>query len=354
MTTTPRFHIAACAARLRTASREIQLMPAGAFRARDGRPEGLPHWVLNADAAARVIARAAARQTPLVIDYEHQTLNADTSGHPAPAAAWFTTLEWREGDGLYATDVEWTARASGFVEADEYRYLSPVFSYDPETGEVRELLMAAVTNNPAIDGIADLAAARFCLSGAEDPDPHEEDSPVNEALLKLLGLKDGASDEQIEQAVAALTAKLGQLDEKDTEIATLRAKATGQGGAEAEPDPAKYVPVEVVAQLRDQVTALSAQMQGGEVERLVGQGLEDGRLLPAMEEWARGLGKKDVAALRSYLDSAQPIAALSGQQSGGQPPQGGGDGKRLSEEELAVCRQLGIPHDEYVSLKEAS
>ncbi|MEQ4538030.1 MAG: phage protease [Billgrantia sp.] len=350
MTTTTRFHIAACAARLRSPSREIQLMPAGSFRARDGRPEGLPHWTLNAAAAAQVIARAAARQTPFVIDYEHQTLGADTSGQPAPAAAWFSALEWREGDGLYAIDVEWTPRAAGYIEADEYRYLSPVFTYDRETGEVRELLMAAVTNNPAIDGIADLAAARFSLSGADD-DTHEEDAPVNEALRKLLGLEEGASEEQIEQAVAALTARLARLDEQETELAALRSQS-------GKPDPAKYVPVEAVSQLRDQVAALSSKIQEGEgreLDRLIDQADADGVLsTPALKDWARELGKKDIAALRSYLETAAPIAALSGQQSGGKAPEGGGDGKRLSDEELAVCRQLGIPHDEYVSLKEAN
>lgn len=334
--------IAACAARLRSAGREIQLMPAGQFRARDGRPHGIGHWRLDAAAAERLIALAHARRTPFVIDYEHQTLTAETSGQPAPAAGWFSRLEWREGDGLYAVDVEWTARARGMIDADEYRYLSPVFTFDPQTGVVRELLMAAVTNNPAIDGIADLAAARFSLT---DNAP-QEDPTVDEATLKALGLAKDATDEQIREAIAALTARAAKSSELEAQLAAAKAQPP------ADPDPAKYVPIEALTQLQQQVAALSSQVQGAEVERLVSQGLADGRLLPAMEDWARSLGKQDVAALRAYLDAAQPIAALTGSQTDGKPPVS--EQSPLSEVEQAVCRQLGITEAEFLKSKEAN
>lgn len=337
-----RTHIAACAARIRSAGAEIQLFPAGSFRARDGRPEGVDAWVIDAQAAARVVALADQRRTPFVIDYEHQTLTAETSGQPAPAAGWFERLEWRDGDGLYAVGVEWTERARAMIEADEYRFLSPVFRYDQNTGVVRELLMAAVTNNPAIDGIADLAAARYSTTST-----HEEVTGVDEETLKLLGLSPEASEQEIQEAVAALAAKATKTGELEEALAAASAKVKPDT-----PDPAKFVPVEAVQQLQTQMAALSAQVQGGEVERLVGQGLEDGRLLPAMEDWARSLGEKDVAALRSYLDSAQPIAALTGQQSGGRQPGADGGGK-LSETELAVCRQLGLTEDEFLKSKES-
>lgn len=337
MATPKRTHIAACAARIRNAGTEIQLFPAGPFRARDGRPHGVDAWVMDAQAAARLIHQAGQRRTPFVIDYEHQTLTAETSGQPAPAAGWFVHLEWREGDGLYAVDVEWTARAKAMIEADEYRYLSPVFRFDPNTGEVRELLMAAVTNNPAIDGIADLAAARYLTTTSQ------EASDVDEKTLKLLGLAKDASEEQIQAAIEALRAKAGQADELQEALAAARA----QPGKSEEPDPAKYVPVETVRKLQEQVAALSTQVQGTEVERLVNQGLEDGRLLPAMEDWARSLGEKDTAALRAYLDNAQPIAALTGQQSAGAAAGQEREAGALSEAQLAICKATGISPEDY-------
>src|SRR5690606_17995947 len=101
------FAIAACVFELQAnAAGEIQLLPAGAFRARDGRPEKIPHWFIDGDIAAAVIARAASRKTPLVIDYEHQTLLTEQNGQPAPAAGWFREMEWRDGAGLFALNVE--------------------------------------------------------------------------------------------------------------------------------------------------------------------------------------------------------------------------------------------------------
>ncbi|MCH8500157.1 MAG: phage protease [Marinobacter sp.] len=333
MATKHRIQIAACAARLRKPGSEIQLLPAGVFSARDGRPAGIKGWRLDAEVAARLIARAQARQTPFVVDYEHQTLYAETSGTAAPAAAWFHTLEWREGDGLYAVDVEWTAKASAMIEADEYRYLSPVFSFDKHTGEVTELLMAAITNNPAIDGIGDVAAARFLTQ------QHEEATPVDEETLELLGLAKDATPEQIR---AAIKAQKDKADDAETAVAALRANS-------ANPDPAKFVPVSALQAVQTQVAALSAQIQTGEVDGLIAKGLEDGRLLPALEEWARELGTKDVTALRSYLSSAQPIAALTAQQTTGKTVTVGDH--KLTEEELAVCRLMNQTPEEFLKAK---
>jgi phage I-like protein len=79
-----------------------------------------------------LIAAADARQTPYVIDYEHQTLRSAKNGLPAPASGWFKKLEWREGVGLFAVDVEWTDAAAAAIDAGEYRFISPVFLYDTD------------------------------------------------------------------------------------------------------------------------------------------------------------------------------------------------------------------------------
>lgn len=105
--------IAALAVEINKASLgTIQLFPAGEFRARDGRPAECDYWLMNAEIAQVLIAAAAASKTPFVLDYEHQTLNAAKNGQPAPAAAWFHTLEWRDGEGLFAVDVQWTKNRS--------------------------------------------------------------------------------------------------------------------------------------------------------------------------------------------------------------------------------------------------
>lgn len=145
-------------------AKEFRLIPAGIFTTVDGRPAGLPGWQLSRDAALSIIRMANARTSDFVIDYEHQTLNTAKNGQPAPAAGWFKHMEWREGDGLYVIDARWTERASAMINAKEYRFISPTFHYD-KTGQVISIINAALTNNPALDGLTELAAASHRLEG---------------------------------------------------------------------------------------------------------------------------------------------------------------------------------------------
>lgn len=312
---------------------EIQLTPAGLFRARDGRPAGLPGWRIDAAIAEKVVERSRAKSNALVVDYEHQTMLTAQNGQPAPAAGWMSgaKLEWRES-GLWATGIEWTSAAKAKIAAKEYRYISPVIAYDPRSGEVLDIRMAALTNLAAIDGMAGLdavAAARFNL------DQLNEDTPMLEALRKLLGLADTAGEQEITAAIAALKTKS---DSADAAVAALKSQT---------PDPAKYVGVDVVQQLQTQVAALTQQINGSELETVVISALKDGRILPAMEAWARELGGKDLAALKAYVAAAQPIAALKGTQTGGTYAADQGTAGQLDAAAVAVCKQLGISADDY-------
>jgi hypothetical protein len=80
--------------------------------------------VLDEASAKAVVNAFRDHGVELAIDYEHQTFNAEDNGKEAPAAGWFTP-EVRE-DGLWATAVRWTDRASAYLKAKEYRYFSPV------------------------------------------------------------------------------------------------------------------------------------------------------------------------------------------------------------------------------------
>ncbi len=161
--------IAACVGEpfeLLSATQDIQLTPAGLFRARDGRPEGLPGWYIDAVLAATVIEQAFLQKDRFLIDYEHQTLYAEKNGQPAPAAGWYkgTDMQWREGAGLFATNIEWTPAAAKAIANKEYRYISPVIVYNKTTGHILAVNMAALVNYAAIDGmndIASVAAAKY-------------------------------------------------------------------------------------------------------------------------------------------------------------------------------------------------
>lgn len=147
----------------------FRLIPPGTFRAIDGRPAALPGWKLSRQAALTIVAAAAARSSDFVIDFEHQTQNSAANGQPAPAAGWFKKLEWREGHGLYVVDARWTAAAAGMIKMQQYRYISPVFAFDIKTGDVMSIVSAALTNNPALDGLTELASATRLATGTATP-----------------------------------------------------------------------------------------------------------------------------------------------------------------------------------------
>lgn len=316
----------------------IQLFPMGEFSARDGRPGTLKGvkakaWTITPIIAAAVIARWQQRETPLVVDYEHQTINAAENGKPAPAAGWIESLE-AGPDGLYAT-VKWTDAARAFIQADEYRYISPVFSFDPETGAVLELKSAALTNYPALDGM-DAVAART-----------EDDSSMKketlEALRHFFGL---AADEDEDAALAALKAQ-GQ---------TLAAMLTA--AKETAPDPAQYVPAAMLAAAQEKNAALVAKMNELEGESTlaaltaeIDAALADGRLPKACEAWAKATAKTNPEAIKGYIASAVPVAALTSTQTGGTSPAGTPHTAALTDEEKYACAQLGMSEAEFLEAK---
>lgn len=297
--------LAACLIELPGAGADLHLLPAGPFRALDGRPADAPHWELPPARAVALSADIAARKTARVIDYEHQTLHAERNGQPAPAAGWFNRVEWRD-DGLHALDVTWTDRARTLIAAGEYRYLSPVFTYHPGTGEIVDLLHAALTNTPALDDLSAIAA-RFL--------PLETPPMLPTAVCSALDLADGADE-------AAALAR----------IAALKTAA---------PDPAQYVPLAALNAVQDELTTLKTAQATAELDGLIRAALRDGRLLPPLEAWARELGAKDPAALRTYLDQAKPIAALTGMQTQGQAPAPADDPQARFAADAALRAEFG-------------
>lgn len=333
----------------------IQVLPAGEFRAYDGRPHDVDTWRMDAATARRLQNWMAARGRDLAVDYDHHILTTATTGQKALASGWIKRLEWREGEGLFGV-VDWTAAARSHIAAKEYRYISPVFTYD-EQGYPLALLHVALTNDPALDGMdevrlaaASRAAAGIALGGALSSPPAQSIKECNmdellKALFALLGLADDASEEDALAAlkkyadaaktnadqVASLTA---DVTKKDQEVAALKANTGGT------PDPAKFVPVAALSGLQAEVAALKAGERTREVDGMVAAALSAGKLTPALEAWARDLGKQDPKQLKAYLDQAPAIAALSGTQTGGRKPEAGNG--QLNDDELAVCSAMGL------------
>lgn len=317
-----------------TPATRVRIFPAGEFRSNDGRPKECPAWVMNAACAQRLIAAAASKKVDYSFDYEHQTLRAVTNGKPAPASAWFKSLEWVEGDGLYAVDVDWTAAASQMIAAREYRYLSPMFDYHPVTGEVGQLINVALTNLPALEELDEgviAAASRLAATSSTFPESTSMDEEQIAYLLSqlrwILNLPETSTaadiKTELEKIITAISggkelaatnvdllALINAGTDKDARIAEQEAKIADL--SQRVYDPAKFVPVAALSQVQEQYAQTITESGSQEVEQLITAALSDRRLLPGeLETWARDLGQKDPAALKAYLEKAPPMAALN-------------------------------------------
>lgn len=322
-------------------------------------------WYIDKTLATSLIERAKARATKICVDYEHQTLRVAANGQAAPAAAWIdqATLEWVEGEGLFGM-AALTQRGREAVESDEYRYFSPVFVHDPATGAVLDLLLGAFTNFPSIDGMqplmaaasvkfaADLAALSQDLSATHEEQHMEE---LLEQLRWMLNLPVGATADDIKaqlqklmdqikstnpDAVAAASFDLAaHLTAQGTQIAALNQQVAAAGV----PDPAQFAPIAVVTELQGRLAALSQKTTVSEVDALVKQGIDNGQIFgDAHAEWARQLGRKDLAALSQFIGAAPKVPAVAGSQTNGLAPAAvAAASQTLDESMLAVCSMMG-------------
>ncbi len=334
----------------------LQLTPAGKFQPADGRQMSVPHWHIDQAIATQVIQRFNARNQPVVIDYEHQTLRKEENGQPAPAAAWMRELIWEEGKGLFAR-VELTNKARTAIAEKEYLYISPVFRYAPN-GDVTEMEMAALTNTPALHGMQALELRAAATFGYQHDD---EEKPMNKLLAAIiagLALQATATEDEAVAALNAHFAKDPLKGMRDTLGLPATASETEMVAActslkTANPDPAKFVPISTMTQMQGEIAVLTNKLNARDAADLdvsIQSALKDGRLLASQEAWARDLGKTNIAALNSFLATAQPIAALTSSQTKGLPPVP--DEKTgLTADELAVCNNMGIAPEDFKKAK---
>ncbi|WP_304168571.1 phage protease, partial [Lonsdalea britannica] len=135
-----------------------------------------------------------------------------------------------------------------------------------------------------------------------------------------------------------------KLTQDAANVAALSAQATT-------PDPAKWVSVEVMHQSVQEALATAnnnlAALTRQECTGLITAALSDGRLLPAQKTWAEQLATSSPDSLKSFLNTAPKIAALTTTQTGGQPP-AGAKPKTATESaddavvDVAICNMMGV------------
>lgn len=393
----------------RRPSRRVQLVPFGEFAARDGRPFGLKvevvgadgqsiertvkvrNWVLSNEGGVALMMRLNERhadgKATFGFDYEHQSIKTATNGLPAPRSGSGSKFEWVWNDGLYITDVTWTPAATKAILDDEYKYVSPILFFNPDTGDVLDVFNAALVHTPALQELAGLQVSAADLSArliqpsagtAQNQTTFKDQNmTLLQQLVAKLGLPADTTDAAALSAVTTLHEKVNavgtalKLDAKaDVSAinAALSAATTGQAVAAAlgaalqlptdvTSDPAKATAAAVelaakatgsgsadassqaIASLSAQVAQLTAANTDRQLSELVDGAKRVGKLTPAMESWAKGLG---VAGLSAYLQTAPVIAPTQATAQG----QGAADPATsvaaLGADASSIANQLGL------------
>lgn len=308
------------------------LIPASTFSARTGRGT----WDAGDAATMSAIVDATLKRagtTDVLVDYDHQSVYSAVPGvgGRAPAAGWIKQFEVRP-DGIYGL-IEWTAAAASAIQAGEYRYLSPVFTYDAQN-RVRYLISAGLTNFPDLDHTAVAASAV---------------EPNGDNMIKIaqaLGLSGEASE-------AAILAAIGTLTGERASIAAAAGLSVTAASADlvnvitsarsAAADPAKFVPVEQVAALTQQIAALQAERTADKADEAVEEAIEKGKLPPALKDWGTEYAKRDLAGFRAYAASAPALVTPGGRPLRATPEQG----SDLNDGDIAVMSAMGLSEEAF-------
>ena len=384
-----------------------QLLPAGEFSARDGRPHDVARgcWFIDADIAATFIAATVAVGQPVLCDYNHATLReqdptiappSDETKWRAEAAGWLTDpatqMQWREGLGLFVRPV-WTDDAAAAIDAKKWAFLSAVFPYDLETGAPLYLRMFALTNDPGLTGmqaLAALAATSFIDSPTQPPT--QDETAMNE-LLRLILVALGVipaddtteyTEEQLKELVATAsetintlkTASNAAVDAAAAIDAAATPEAAVEGAEQALDDTAALKEAEEIiaeaklhnidlavavprSQYNRMVQRLTAEQQGTatlSAENIIAKARASGRVIASEVPDLLALAKTcGVAALNANIAARKPIAALAARQTTTVPkPNKNPSGVAvLSAEDRAVIKATGITEAQFLANKTA-
>lgn len=130
--------------------------------------KGAQKFAITRQVLADVVENFRKRVADTVIDYEHASEFPEVAqGQPIPAAGWLTAVEDApDADGVLWGTAEFTPRALGMIQAQEYRYLSPVIDYGAKnkvSGKPQgpTLLSVALTNRPFLESMPAIAMSEW-------------------------------------------------------------------------------------------------------------------------------------------------------------------------------------------------
>ena len=304
---------------------------------KDGKEDA---FSFSPESADRVIREFHSRARDLVIDYEHQTL----TGGKAPAAGWIGDLEKTE-KGLVAKVNYWTDAAADLLQKREYRYFSPTFLMSGK--EVTALHSVALTNHPAMHGVAALAAKDTAIiNQPENPGKTKGNNMTKTelALRKLLGdtalaLSD-ETDGQTAARIEALAEELPELRVKKN-IAEEVKKLLGV--------PETAGKDEILAALKaelEKTEKLEADAEEAKKDLVLSDALAKNKITAAEKTV---LAKLDLATLNDLVKAKPENAAVPGAPL--PEPDKKKEAAALTDEEKKIALSMGLTEEEFANAK---
>jgi phage I-like protein len=141
--------------------------------------------------------------------------------------------------------------------------------------------------------------------------------------------EEAATPEQLVEAVTDYVE-----DEVKKEVASRMQKAT------ASADPSKFVPIEVLKQVQQQVASLVASEKETKATAAVDAAVKAGKIIPAQRDWAKSYASADLKGFESYVAGA-PVIVASGGATGATIATASANGG-LDAEHAAIAKQLGV------------
>jgi phage I-like protein len=310
----------------------LHLVPAGTFRAADGRGP----WKLT-DAAAVIAASMA--NGALTLDVNHATDHAMKTGGDAPAHGWIVELQSR-ADGIWGR-VDWNASGKQLLANRSYRGVSPVINVD-KTGRVTQILRAALTNTPALTSLTTLLS--------------KQDQTVDVTQLRAaLKLPETADETTI---LATITQHAEQRGAVETLV---QRAATAAGVTAATPDAlvlalaaqkATTVPNETVVQLQAQIDTMRTQRLTETATSFIDTAIKAGKPIVASREALIAMHAKDPAGIEKLVN-AMPSINAGGTAVTKIALAESDDGDALDETEMATCKKMSLDPKEFAKTKKA-
>ncbi|HGY4723292.1 TPA: phage protease [Citrobacter amalonaticus] len=290
----------------------LPMIPAGTFTGRDGRS-----WVNNQPEA---VIRATLSYPKLPFDVEHATELKGPKGDKAPAIGWLDDYRI-SAEGAIEAHVEWNEDGAELIRGKNYLYYSPAFGYTAD-GQVTRLSSAGLTNKPNLD----LPALNS----------EENTMTVPVQIVTVLGLSATATADDAVKAIQQL--------KTSEQVALNRAE---------NPDLSKFIPVETHQLALNRAETAEGKLKAiadKEAETLVDDAIAGGKVAPANREMYLATCRSEDGRKR-FAEFVKGAPVIVSQNPADKKDPGGNGSTSLSDEDLAMCRAMGIKEEEFMAIR---